>query len=187
MTTTSTTTRHTSEGSRINFIGEQVYDSKLMRHFLNGSATVLHCHHYAALCTKLALDATNSGGPELLADASAETFGQLLKKYLREHDIKTVSDRIAIAEQYFAFVGLGEIKFEGEADGGTVSITHSHVDEGWLKRWGQNDRPINYIGQGYIKGAWAAIFDRKPSTLNVEEVQSIVCGAPMSRFSINWN
>ena len=27
------------------------------------------------------------------------------------------------------------------------------VDQGWIKKWGQRDKPVNYIGQGFIAAA----------------------------------
>ena len=177
----------TSTGSRINFRAEQTFDSEQKRHYLNGAVTVFHCHHYVSLLSQLAGDAVNFEGPRLLAETAAEVFGGALRAYYRAQAVKNIPDRISIAEQYFAFVGLGKIEFEFWDGGGMATLRHSHVDEGWRKKWGQSEHRVNFIGEGYIQGAWAAIFDRKnPTDCLITETQSIVSGASSSRFEMSW-
>jgi len=184
--TTTTKTMQTSQGSKIQFQPNQQFDGKKMRHYVNGQTSVLHCHHYASLFSQLADDAQDFQGPKLLADASCETFGQVLCDYFKKNNVTDTCDRIAIAEQYCVFSGMGEIQFQFGPNSGTAVMSHCHVDEGWVKKWGQRDKPVNFIGQGFIQGCWGAIFDRQPSECKVEETQSIVCGAGTSQFTINW-
>lgn len=177
----------TSRGSRAVFAPEQSFDQTRMRHLTEGRTTVLHCHHYATLFTQLALDADQFNGPALLAQASAEAFGSPLREYLSKHKVTERADRIAIAEQYFAFMGLGQVRFECSDGQAMATMRHSHIDEGWTKKWGQRQRPVNYVGCGYVQGAIAAIFYLKNAqTVTVRETQSIVCGASSSKFEATW-
>jgi predicted hydrocarbon binding protein len=138
------------------------------------------------LFTQLAIDAYQYGGTKSLSEASAETFWPVLRKYFKSKNIDQVADRIAVAEHYYSYVGLGQIEFGFGNDSGYAALKHSHVDEGWLKKWGQTDKPVNYIGEGYIRAAWAAIYGKDPEIPRIEEVQSIARGASTSRFDINW-
>ena len=81
--------------------------------------------------------------------------------------------------------GFGTLKFDhvGEVSG-AAHMDHSHVDEGWIKKWDKRDKPVNFIGQGYLAGAMAAIYDLPAGSYTVFETQSIVSGADASRFSL---
>ena len=57
------------------------FDQNSDRHYVNGACTVLHCHHYATLCTQLADDAKEFEGERLLKEAAEETFYGVLKDY----------------------------------------------------------------------------------------------------------
>jgi len=186
MTSPTTTVTHTSAGSRIEFQVDQTFDDRKMRQYANGVTSVLHCHHYTGLFTQLAMDAEALEGVKHLTDASCEVFGKVLAGYYKTHGVEAVNDRLAIAEQYFGFSGLGEVRFEFGETEGRVTMPHAHVDEGWIKKWGERRAPVNHIGRGYIKAVWAAVFEKDPAACKVEETASIVCGAPVSEFTVNW-
>jgi hypothetical protein len=158
------------------------FDASRMRHYLNGQLSVLHCHHYASLYTQLAVDAQET---TLLAKTSEESFHDVLADYFDKNDIESVEDRIAVACQYYAAVGLGQmvVRCLGN-DSGEVVLENSHVDEGWVKKWGKFDRPVNHIGRGYIAGMFAAVGGKPVGTYQVRETQSIVQGAPQSCFKV---
>ena len=67
---------------------------------------------------------------------------------------------------------------------GTAEMTHAHVDEGWIKKWAKRDKPVNFLGQGYLAAAFAAITSSPMSSYKADEMQSIVSGAPVSKFSV---
>ncbi len=187
MATTTRTSPCTSQGSAAEFKPEQTFDRSRMCHLVEGTVTVLHCHHYAALITQLALDAAQLDGPGLLMRASAEAFRAPLADYYERYGITETVDRIAIAEQYFAHAGLGQIRFECIDGAAAVTMRHSHVDEGWMKKWGPRGQPVNAIGRGYIQGACVAIYGLKDAQqVRVAETQSIVCGASVSKFVASW-
>ncbi len=187
MTTQTKTQTFTSDNSSVVYEVNQTFDKQKMRHYFNGECSVLHCHHYATLFTQLATDAQDFQGPTHLAEASAETFYPILKKRFKEQQVSDVSDRISLVEQYYSLVGLGRVKFQCSDGYAAVEMGHSHVDEGWLKKWGPRDSRVNFMGEGYIKAACAAIFDLNNwNNISVQETQSIVCGASTSRFEAKW-
>ncbi len=187
MSTTTKTQTFNSQGSKVQFTPEQTFDAKSMRHYLNGEVSVLHCHHYASLFTQLACDADQFNGPTLLCEATAEAFGPALRQYYEKNNVTEIPDRIAVAEQYFSFAGMGEVEFDCWDSGATVTMKHSHVDEGWVKKFGQRAERVNYMGEGYIKAAMWAIWNKGSyNDYQVEETQSIVSGAASSRFNVKW-
>jgi len=162
---------------------ERRFDPRPCRHFLNGDVYVLHCHHYATLYSQLADDCGMLDGRKLLAEVAEDTFFDELGNYYDKHGVTDTADRIALAEQYYAVTGLGQmhVRCAGPA-GAEVELSHSHVDEGWIKKWGQRDKPVNFITQGYIAGALAAIFGRPRRSYVVVETESLVKGDERSRF-----
>ena len=163
----------------------QTFDPARARQMLNGTATVFHCHHYSTLFTQLADDAKAWGGAMLLAKSAEEFTFSELTSYFKEHRIDATADRLAVAESYYGFVGLGALKIQFDGQAGTAEMSHSHVDEGWIKKWGKRDRPVNFIGQGFISGACAAVYDSAPGAFDVNETQSIVSGNATSKFAIS--
>ncbi len=164
---------------------DHVFDPSTSRHYLNGQLSVLHCHHYSALYSQLAEDISFLDGRKLLSDVAGETFYKCLDEYYRGHGIQAFKDKVTIAEQYYAAIGLGSMKtiYVGP-DSAEVELKHSHVDEGWIKKWGTHDKPINFITQGFI-GAVVCLLNAKPlGSYEVLETQSIVCGEKVSRFKI---
>lgn len=169
----------------IEFKTTQNFDPERCRQSINNETSVFHCHHYTSLFTQLADDAKLLKGPEHLASAAEESMGDVLKKYYKDAAVEAKEDRISIAQQYFAFVGLGNLTIKSlTGSGGSAEMTASHVDEGWLKKWSKKDSAVNYIGQGFIAGAFSAITDNSYSKFKVTETQSIVSGADKSVFDI---
>lgn len=164
---------------------KHTFDPKSCRHMLNGMVYVLHCHHYASLYTQLADDCSLLDGKKLLKEVAEDTFFDVLTSYYKENGITDLTDRISIAEQYYSATGLGKMRvtFAGE-ESGEVELLHSHVDEGWIKKWGKKDTPINFITCGYIAGMFSAIFNKNPRTFDVKETASIVSGADKSCFKV---
>jgi len=56
------------------------------------------------------------------------------------------ADKAAVAEQYFGLSGLEKLELDVDGTGcGKAKMSHSHVDEGWTKKWKKEDREVNYI------------------------------------------
>lgn len=167
------------------FNAVQTFDAKKARQKVNGTSTVFHCHHYSTLFTQLADDAGAFGGAKLLAEAAEEFALNELTAYFKAANVDTLAERLAVAESYYGFIGLGILKLEFDGKSGSAEMPHAHVDEGWLKKWGNRDKPVNFIGQGFIAGACAAVGDSKLGAFDVNETQSIVTGASCSKFTIS--
>lgn len=166
------------------FKATQRFDSEKARQYVNGEVTVFHCHHYATLFSQLADDAKLLKGSTLLVEAAEESFYPVLAGYFKEHGVDTTEDRISITEQYFGFVGLGKVKISMENGKGSAEMPYAHVDEGWIKKWSKRDKPVNFIGQGFLAAAFSAITGSQQGVFSVTETQSKVSGAPASLFEI---
>lgn len=161
------------------------FNPSTCRHFVNDAMTVLHCHHYSTLYTQLAMDCSFFDAKELLADSMEEAVYPMFTDYFHKNNICSKGDRFKICEEYFVFMGLGRfrLEFAGKVSGKVVLET-SHVDQGWLKKWGKNHEPVNYISAGFIAAMFAAVYDLPEKSYTVKESQSIACGADYSVFNI---
>jgi hypothetical protein len=156
------------------------FDSNTYRHFINGHGFVLHCHHYMGLTSKLAEDFAAIGGPKVLRESAEDSIRPVLDSYFKEHGISDPAQRLAVGAEYYAFMGMGLMEAKGDASGGEVILAHCHVDEGWIKKWGKHDKPINHFTCGYVAAMFAAAFDKPARSFEVNERSSIVMGAPQS-------
>ena len=170
---------------KIDLVVKRTFDPKICRHFMNGDVQVLHCHHYATLYCQLADDAKMFDGKSLLRKAAEMSFAPVLRKLMQAADVTAAADKIRIAEEYWRYAGMGKLQFErvGEMSAAAV-MEKSHVDEGWIKKWGKREAPVNFIGQGYLAAAMAVIYDLPNGSYLVNENASIVSGADVSRFTV---
>jgi len=164
---------------------ERAFDPRRCRHMLEGRVSVLHCHHYSTLYTQLADDCSLLDARGLLARVAADTFFAVLADIQRKNDLRTAAERIAAAEQYYGWAGLGRLKvIAAGPDAGEAVLERSHIDEGWVRKWGPRERPVNFITQGFLAAVFAAAFDGRPGQYAVRELESIVSGRERSRFQI---
>lgn len=166
------------------WVVERSFDAKNARHYINGLPSVLHCHHYATLYCQLADDAEQMNGKALLRKSAELTFYKVLSDYYAKHNVTCIHERLSLAAEYWQFCGMGRLTFPRVgAVSGRVEMPRSHVDEGWIKKWGKRDTPVNFIGQGYLAAALAAAYELPTGSFSVNEIQSIVSGAATSVFS----
>lgn len=163
---------------------KHTFDDNTFRHSLNGHEFVLHCHHYMTLATKMAEDFADLGGPKILREVAEDTIRPVLDSYFRDHSVGTPADRLDIARQYFAAMGLGLMEITGDAGGGEIKLPHSHVDEGWLKKFGPHDSPVNHFTCGFAAAVFAATFDKPARSYQVVEKASLVTGAPATLLAV---
>ncbi|HBE01718.1 MAG: hypothetical protein A2096_09355 [Spirochaetes bacterium GWF1_41_5] len=162
----------------------QQFDSERMRQYINQDPSVLHCHHYATLYTKLALDMQELQAPRLLSESMEEAMYTVFKKYFVCDNISSLQDKIKVTEEIFRLTGLGLLEIRFNSERGSAVMKHSHLDEGWIKKWGHAKHPVNFTGQGYIAAAFAVISDEWIGSYEVKEIKSIVCGDSFSEFSV---
>jgi hypothetical protein len=163
----------------------QVFDDKQMVQYVNNEPSVMHCHHYATLFTKLAMDMKDLNGPALLAESMEEAIYLVLKKYFIVHKILDFKTKLDVAEQFCGLFGLGKLKLNVSRNGGSAVMTHSHVDEGWKKKWSRTKEVVNFMGQGYISASFEILNDMPLGSYKVTETKSIVKGSPVSEFKID--
>ncbi len=165
---------------------EHKFDPERKRHYLNGELAVLHCHHYSTLFAQLAIDAHDVvDGTKILKETGGDVFHRILSGYYQKNNITSPEDRLDIAQKMFSSSGLGLMKAVSfTAQGGEIELPHSHLDDGWVKKWGPASHPVNLLGAGYIAGMFAAAFGGAPSKYQVTETQSIACGAKTSKFKV---
>lgn len=166
---------------------EHRFDPVSNRHYLNDQLTVLHCHHYATLFTQLALDAQDlADGPAVLKKSSESAFYKLLGDYVKKHAVGSPQEALDIAAQYFSAMGLGRYSVrKADENGGEVAMSSAHVDQGWIKKWGKNPKPVNLIGCGYLAAAWAVAYGKPLHSYQVSESKSLVSGDSESVFNVS--
>lgn len=164
---------------------DKTFDPQSCRHTVNGNVAVLHCHHYTALYTQLAMDCSMLDAKALLADCSEDTWLEFFCDYFKANEVVPLQERIAIGEQAFAAVGLGKLRVIcAGIESGEAILEYSHVDDGWINKWGKHDQPVNMIGAGFLSALFAACFDKPARSYVAFENESIVSGAICSRFNI---
>ena len=106
-------------------------------------------------------------------------------EYFEDHNIDILEDRVEIASKLFPAMGLGtlEVKCIGDFSGEVV-LSRSHVDEGWKHKWGEYDKPVNFIGAGFISALFCAVLEMSEGSFKVTEIESIVMGADKSLFNV---
>jgi len=165
----------------MSLILQSTFDKETCRHTAGSQTLVLHCHHFASLTTQLANDCSLLDAKKLLAECAEDAFYTVLSNYFKNNNVTSINERIAAAERYFSECGLGKLKVNyAGICAGEVELTNSHVDEGWIKKWGKYDKPVNHIGCGYVTALMAAVFDCPKRSYTAVERQSIVCGADVS-------
>lgn len=159
-------------------------DDDTFRHYLNGHCVVMHSHHYLALITSLVESLGEVGGTQILVEVVEESMREIFDDYIGRHAVASAGERLAVGAQYYSVFGLGQLEFAGDEKGGEAILTSSHLDEGWLRKWGGRDLPVNHFTCGYIAAAFAAAFERPAGSYQVREEASIVAGAPEGRFIV---
>jgi hypothetical protein len=151
---------------------------------MNDFLTVLHCHHYLCLTTQTALQFKKLGGVEILMKTAADTIYPVLRDYIDKNQIYLPEDRLAVGAAYYAVMGLGKMEAQLTAGGGEVKLFRSHIDQGWLSKWGRADMNLNYFTCGYISAMYSAATDSPLHSIKVREISSIVSGEKYSFFRV---
>jgi len=163
---------------------EHTFDDKSYRHYTNGFLTVMHCHHYLTLATKLAEQFGDIGGPRILAESAEDAMRPLLDDYIKKHAITAPAERLNVGAGFYGVVGMGKMEVQGDPSGGAVTLKKSHLDQGWIMKWGSRDTPMNYWTRGYISAMFGAAFDKPPRSYEVVEEAALVTGAAESKYRI---
>ncbi len=160
------------------------FDSDTYRHFINGHNAVMHCHHYMSLTTQLVEQFADAGGREILASCAEDSIRPLLDEYYEKNSITDLSTRLQVGSEFYSFLGLGKMAVRDLGNGaGEALLTRSHVDEGWVQKFGPSDRPINHFTCGFVAAVFAAAHSKPAQSIAVVEQESMATGAPQGRFA----
>ncbi len=160
------------------------FDQKTFQRYLNGFKAVGHAHHYLALLIQMAEKYKEYGGIQIMVESTEDALRPVFDDYVQKHDVGEGADRLKMAAEFYDLMGMGQMQFSGDAAGGEVVLTRSHVDEGWIRKYGPADRPLNYWSCGYIAAMFGCAFNRAPRSYDVEETAGIVMGNKVSRFAV---
>lgn len=163
---------------------EYSHDDETHRNFLNGQPVVMHSHHYLALITKLVEDLADMSAPEILRDAVEDTMRAVFDDYIAKNGLTSAQDRCNVGREYFSVFGLGKMVITGDENGGEIRLLRSHVDEGWVKKWGVHNKPINHFTCGYVAAMFGAAFNKPARSYVVAEVASIAAGDSEGKFIV---
>jgi hypothetical protein len=164
---------------------DQSFDPNRKLQYINSDPSVMHCHHYSAIFTKLALELQDSGGARYLTEAMEEASYIALRKVFITEGVQSAAERRAFVEQYYRLTGLGDFSIrECTANGGSITLRRSHIDEGWVKKYGQSPVPVNFVTAGFLAGAFAAIHDEHLRHYQAEETASMASGKAAGEFIV---
>jgi hypothetical protein len=163
---------------------EHSFDDKNYRHYLNGTLTVMHCHHYMALATRLAEQFSDIGAPAIMAGAVEDSVRPMFDDYFLKNGVSNIADKMAVVMEYYSVMGMGKMKAKGNDQAGEVVLSSSHMDKGWEMKWDKRDTPMNHWTRGYIAAMFAATFGKPARSYEVEEVEALITGAPQSKFTV---
>ena len=159
-------------------------DNETYRHSLNGHPVVMHSHHYLALITKLAEEMGEIGGPQILRDVVEDSMRTIFDDYILKNGLTSPMDKCNIGREYYSVFGLGKMVVSGSESGGEVRLLHSHIDQGWVTKWGPHNKPINHFTCGYIAAVFAAAFNKPARSYTVEEAVSMAGGETEGKFIV---
>ncbi|MEE9912943.1 MAG: hypothetical protein K4571_14610 [Deltaproteobacteria bacterium] len=163
---------------------EFTFDEKTYRRYMNGFLTVMHCHHYMSLLSKLAMDFDDIGGSRVLCESAEDSVRPMIDDYCAKNNIASFEDKLDVGRQYYSVMGMGMMDVTGDKYQGKATLTRSHVDQGWAKKWGNHDAPVNHWTRGYLAAMFAAAAGKAPRSYEVVEESSIVMGQPTSTFTV---
>ena len=156
------------------------FDSTNMRRTSNNFQVAAHCFHYSMLITQLAIDSKKE---ETLISSSEDTFLEYITSLIPNE--ASFTEKLKLMCEIFSRIGFGKIEPVFIAkDFGEFKLTRSHFDEGWLKKWGKSDRPVNLIGYGYISAMFSILFDLPRKSFRTLETTSICKGERFSYINI---
>jgi len=161
------------------------FDNDTFRHRMNGTESVLHCHHYLCLTTRTAIKYKHIGGVDILKASAEDAMYPLLKDYVEEKGISDPKARLKVGAEYYALMGLGRMEAAFTQGGGMATLQRSHIDQGWISKWGRTDKHVNYFTCGYVAGMFAVATGRPRGSYDVREKESIVSGSSVSRFHVS--
>jgi len=163
---------------------EHTFDKNTYRHAYNGHIMVMHCHHYMSLLTRLAMEYADVNGPDILAEAAEDSIRPLLEESARRQSITTPEAILTLGRELYQQLGMGLMAINGTGETGEVTLVRSHVDQGWMKKWGKATTTINHFTRGFIAAIYGAAFGKSGRAYAVQETASIARGDATTTFVV---
>ncbi|PKN24657.1 MAG: hypothetical protein CVU65_11140 [Deltaproteobacteria bacterium HGW-Deltaproteobacteria-22] len=163
------------------------FDENTYRHHVDGVTMVMHCHHYMSLTVKLADAMEDMGAVKILRESAEDSIRELLEAYFKAHGISSSAERLNIGREMYSVLGLGKMEVFGNDGGGEVKLVRSHVDEGWVQKFGKSSKFVNHFTCGYLAAMFAVSFSRAARTYNVYETASLAMGEPEGKIIVKAN
>ena len=163
---------------------EFTFDEDTYRKRVNGFGVVGHSHNLLCFIIKLAEKFDEYGGIRILAESTEDSVRPIFDDYVQKHNLPVGQARIDMAADFFEAMGMGLMKGSGTAEGGTVTMTRSHIDEGWKMKFGDADHALNYFACGFITAMFGCAFDKPPHSYKVEETNSLAMGSEQGSFTV---
>ena len=160
------------------------FDEQTYRKRVNGFDIVGHSHNLMCMIVKLAEKFDEYGGTRILTESAEDAFRPIFDDYVQKHGLPAGQERLDMAADFFDTLGMGIMKAAGTADGGEVTLTRSHVDEGWKTKFGTAEHPVNYFTCGFITAMFGCAFDKPMRGYKVVETVSMAAGGEQGTFSV---
>ena len=159
-------------------------DNETFRHYLNGFPIVMHSHHYLTLITKLAEELGDINGPQILRDVVEDSMRAVFDDYIQKNGLSSPMDKCNVGREYYSVFGLGKLVVTGSENGGEVRLVHSHIDEGWVMKWGSYNKPINHFTCGFIAAVFGAAFNKPARSYTVTKTASMTSNKSEGKFLV---
>jgi predicted hydrocarbon binding protein len=163
---------------------EHTFDKSTYRHNYNGHTMVMHCHHYMCLLTRLAMEHAEANATDILTCSAEDSIRPVLEECAQRQGATTPQEVLTIGKELYHFMGMGLMSLSGTEGGGEASLVRSHLDQGWIKKWGKATIPVNFFTRGFVAATFSAAFKKPPRSFRVEESQSIARGDATSTFTV---
>jgi len=163
---------------------EHTFDKNTYRHMYNGHIMVMHCHHYMCLLTRLAMEHGEVNATDILASSAEDAIRPVLEECVRRAGAAGTQEILSIGRELYHYMGMGLMSLSGTDGGGEASLVRSHLDQGWIKKYGKATIPVNFFTRGFIAAIFGVAFQKPPRAFKVEETQSIARGDATSTFTV---
>ena len=163
---------------------EFTFDEKTYRKRMNGFDVVGHSHNLLCLVIKMAEEYEEFDGIRIMAESVEDSVRPLFDDYVKRQGVSLGAARLQMAVEFYEIMGMGKMESSGTEKGGEVTLTRSHLDEGWKMKFGNADHPVNHWTRGFIAAMFASAFDKPARSYQVKETASLAQGHPQSVFSV---
>ncbi|MBU1219867.1 hypothetical protein KKF34_05690 [Myxococcota bacterium] len=152
-----------------------------------GQDMVMHCHHYMSLVTALSDQLESINAVKILRESAEDSIRTFLDAYFTQNNINSSTEKLATAKELYSVLGLGKFEVSGNDAGGEIQMKRSHVDEGWVQKFGKSSKFINHFSCGFAAAMFAAAFGKSARSYNAFETASIAMGDSEGKIVVKAN